>query len=329
MVQRIAVVGATGMVGAKLLDGLSKEEWASSEIFAYATKSEDVKRRVPFRDGTIPVLTASITPPENIDFALFAIPNDAAQKLVPSWVKSGIKVVDKSSVFRMDPEVPLIVPEVNGELIDSHTQLVANPNCSTIPLAAVLDPLDKVFDVKEVRVSTYQAVSGAGMSGVEAWKDEVKGSIYHDSPFTKRIHGNVIPMNGSVDGNGNFTEETKLSNELQKILDKEVNLSSTAVRVPVETGHSESVEVKFSSEIDIDRLLDILDDVEGIRLFRDHNNAPTPLDAVGLDDILVGRVRKVSFDPCSVMMWIVADNLHKGAATNGLQILKKWIEVSE
>jgi aspartate-semialdehyde dehydrogenase len=328
-VPRIAIVGATGIVGAKLLEGLSKEEWSSSEIFAYATRGGDVERRVPFRDTTIPVHTATIDPPKNIDFALFAIPNIAAQKLVPAWVKSGIKVVDKSSVFRMDPEVPLVVPEVNGHLINSDTLLVANPNCSTIPLAVVLDPLDEVFDIKEVRVSTYQAVSGAGIGGVEAWQNEIIGSIYHDSPFTKRIHGNVIPMNGSVDEDGNFTEEKKLSDELQKILDKKINIAATAVRVPVEAGHSEAVEIKFESEVDLDKLLDILDSAEGIKLFRDHINAPTPLDAVGLDDVLIGRVRKVSFDTSSVMLWVVSDNLHKGAATNGLQILKKWIEVSE
>jgi len=323
---KIAVVGATGLVGKTLLKMLERKKWAAHELSFYATAKDGAKRTVLFKGEEKEVQNAEHVPAQ-MDFAIFAIPNHASIDLVPKWKKAGVRIIDKSSVFRMEKDVPLVVPEVNGDLVNGKTFLISTPNCSTTQLAVALEPLRKAYGLEEVRVSTYQAVSGAGDAGREAWSYEVVGKNYIKSPFNKKIHGNVIPVVGSQDKNGYFSEETKLFYELPKILGTEnLKVSATAVRVPVAVGHGEAVEVKLNQSVELEEIKDVLSSSPGLVYVDKQAEAPTPLECAGRDEVFVGRLRKNPWDSSTVLFWCVSDNLRKGAATNALQILDLWIK---
>lgn len=320
---RIAVVGGTGLVGGRVLDLLSDAEWSGHEVDAFATTANG--RTVDFGGRKLSVKALPDSAPE-VDFAFLAVPNATAKHIVPLWTDAGIRIIDKSSAFRMDPNVPLVVPEINGDLITRDTALIANPNCSTIQLAVAVAPLRSAFGLEQVRVATYQAVSGAGSEAVNAWHEEVSGNTPKSSPFPEAIHGNVIPAIGTPDEAGWYTEERKVMEELPKILRQEdLRVSCTAVRVPVEVGHSEVVEVTLGKEASIEEILDALTSAPGVALNRDPAVGATPRQAANRDEVFVGRVRKDPFDPKTVHLWVVSDNLRKGAATNAIQILRKWI----
>lgn len=321
---RIAVVGATGLVGGYVLEGLSRQEWGEFELLPFATEGRG--RSIELAGREFEVLSLPDTPPE-VDFAFFAVPNETARALVPAWNASGIRIIDKSSAYRMAKGVPLVVPEINGDLITPDELLIANPNCSTIQLAVALRPLQEAFGLEQVRVSTYQAVSGAGTAAVDAWRDEAYSNDPVSSPFPRRIHANVIPMIGSANEAGWFTEEWKVMQELPKILGApELPVTCTAVRVPVEVGHSEAVEVRLGREVSLDEVYEQLRDFPGISLTIDPDAAVTPLEAAGDDEVHVGRLRIDPHDSRSLHLWVVSDNLRKGAATNALQILSRWME---
>jgi len=322
---RIAVAGATGLVGGAVLDWLGQPEWAGTEVVPYATSGNG--RTVMCGAQELQVQALPTEPPD-VDFAFLAIPNDTARAIVPAWTKAGIRIVDKSSAYRLDPNVPLVVPEVNGDRITRETYLIANPNCSTIPLAVALQPLRKAYGIRRVDVATYQAVSGAGFEAVKAWQSEIKGAPLGNSPFPQQIHGNVIPAIGSADEQGWYTEETKVNLELRKILDDDsMAVACTAVRVPVMAGHSEAVVVKLGRETTIEEVLEVLGAEPALTLERDPRIPLTPLQSEGNDNIFVGRVRIDPFDRRRVHLWVVTDNLRKGAATNAIQILRRWIDV--
>ncbi len=324
---RIAVVGSTGLVGGRILDLLSDAEWSGHQIDAFATTANG--RTVNLGERTLPVQTTPDDAPE-ADFAFLAVPNNTARRIVPIWTKAGVRIIDKSSAYRMDPGVPLIVPEINGHLITRDTTLIANPNCSTIQLAIAVEPLRKAFGLERVRVATYQAVSGAGSEAVNAWREEVGGTAPEKSPFPQAIHGNVIPAIGAVDDDGWYTEERKVMQELPKILGQnDLKVSCTAVRVPVEIGHSEAVEATLGRDVKLDEAFDVLAAAPGVSLSRDPATGATPLQAANRDEVFIGRVRLDPHDPRTVHLWVVTDNLRKGAATNAIQILRQWIKTME
>lgn len=296
---RIAVVGATGLVGGYVLGGLGLPEWEGHEVEAYATSGRGRFVEVAGRSIEVQALPDSV--PE-VDFAFLAVPNETARALVPAWTKAGVRVIDKSSAFRMADGVPLVVPEVNGDLISADTHLIANPNCSTIQLALALRPLQEAFGIEQVRVSTYQAVSGAGTAAVDAWRDEAYSNDPVESPFPRRIHANVIPMIGSVDGEGWYTEEKKVMEELPKILGLTgLPVSCTAVRVPVEVGHSEAVEVRLGQDVSLEEAVEVLASFPGISVQASLGEFMTPLEATGSDEVFVGRLRK---DPRTAVLFI-------------------------
>jgi aspartate-semialdehyde dehydrogenase len=304
---------------------LGRPEWSGHDVYAYATHGGG--RTVSVAGREIEVHPIPESPPD-VDFAFLAVPNDTARILVSSWTEAGIRIVDKSSAFRMAGDVPLVVPEINGDLITEEQLLIANPNCSTIQLAMALFPLDRELGLNQVRVSTYQAVSGAGTSALDAWRDEAYSNDPVESPFPRRIHANVIPMIGSVDDEGWFTEERKVMEELPKILAKEsLAVSCTAVRVPVEVGHSEAVEATFDTPVNLARVAELLDGTPEINLKLNPEEAVTPLEAAGDDLVHVSRLRVDPANPHSLHIWVVSDNLRKGAATNALQILSRWVNV--
>jgi aspartate-semialdehyde dehydrogenase len=306
----VAVVGA-GLVGECLVAELKKREFPLSELRVLARSA----RRAVLAGETFEVGVAEPGAFEGVDYALFAGTEGekgAAAQLAREAVSQGAVVIDNGSDFRLDPQVPLVVPEVNAEALDQHNGIIANPNCSTIQMVVTLAPLVREFGIKKVVVSTYQAVSGAGRSGVEALENG------REEAFPKPIVGNAIPLIGGVGGDGYTTEERKLREESRKILSlPDLPVFATAVRIPVHTGHAESVHVETEREARLLEVLEVLSEAPGVDFSGDPAAFPTPLEAAGERGVRVGRLR---VEGGSIGYWCVADNLLKGAATNAVQI---------
>ncbi|MDP8208796.1 MAG: aspartate-semialdehyde dehydrogenase [Candidatus Electryonea clarkiae] len=324
---KIGIVGATGLVGQTAIEVLNERSPENCEFSAYAT--ERIKgRMIAINESVIHVETYPSKPPD-LDYALFCAPNEVAKTLVPEWRNAGIRIIDNSSVFRLDAAVPLVVPEVNSSDISDASGLIANPNCSTIQLAVVLEPLHKAFGIKRVSVATYQSVSGAGAEAVEQWENEIAGETVSKSPFPRPIHANVIPQIGEFNESGFTSEEAKLMKELKKILHLDnIPISATAVRVPVRTGHSEAVEVSLNGKPDLKEVSRCFTNKEGLVV-----SAPgeyhTPLEIAGSNEVFISRIREHPDEKGTFLFWVVADNLRKGAATNAVQIMEKWIVSGE
>lgn len=316
----VAVVGATGLVGQTALELLETHPAADLEVRAFATE-RSAGSCVLWREREIPVELLTDQPP-NLDFALFCAPNDVAAEFAPAWVRHGVKVIDNSSYFRMHPDVPLVVPEVNREEI--RGMLVANPNCSTIQLAVAVAPLHRRWGLKRLSVSTYQSVSGAGHEALQRWHSEIQQKLYFNSPFPRPIHGNVIPWIGEFDEAGTTREERKMMEEIPKILGKaELPVAATCVRVPVAVGHAEAVELQLETMPTLDEIKQLLAASPGIRFNQDPQQLVTPREIAGKPGVYVSRLR-ISPDRSSILMWVVADNLRKGAAENAIEILTHW-----
>jgi aspartate-semialdehyde dehydrogenase len=313
----VAVVGA-GLVGERLVAELRRREFPIKELRVLARSA----RRANLAGETFEVGVAEPDAFEGVDFALFAGTEGekgAAVQLAREAISRGAIVIDNGSDFRLDPEVPLVVPEVNAEALEAHKGIIANPNCSTIQLVVTLAPLAREFGLKKVVVSTYQAVSGAGRSGVEALENG------REDAFPKQISGNAIPLIGGVGEDGYTTEEKKMKEESRKILSlPDLPVFPTAVRIPVHTGHSESVYVETERETSLPEILEVLGTAPGISFSGDAASFPTPIEAAGEPGVFVGRVR---VDGGAVEYWCVSDNLLKGAATNAVQIAESLIGV--
>jgi aspartate-semialdehyde dehydrogenase len=311
----VAVVGA-GLVGEQLVAELKRRDFPLKELRVLARSA----RRVVLAGQTFEVGVAEPDAFEGVDYALFAGTEGekgAAVQLAHEAISRGAIVIDNGSDFRLDPEVPLVVPEVNARAITTHKGIVANPNCSTIQLVVTLAPIAREYGLKKVVVSTYQAVSGAGRGGVEALENG------REDAFPKPIVGNVIPLIGGVDQGGYTTEERKMKEESRKILSlADLPIFPTAVRIPVHTGHSESVYVETEKDATLPELLEVLDTAPGVSFSGDAAGFPTPLEAAGDPRVFVGRVR-VEGD--AIGYWCVSDNLLKGAATNAVQIVESLI----
>lgn len=317
---KVAVVGATGLVGGVMLKVLEERGFPVDELIPVASeRSVGMHIRFKGKDHAVVAMQAAIA--MRPDIALFSAGGGTSLEWAPRFAEVGCTVIDNSSAWRMMPDKKLVVPEINGHLLTPDDRVIANPNCSTIQMVLALAPLHKAYTVERVVVSTYQSVTGTGQKAVAQMENErngVKGDMAY--PFT--IDRNVIPRCDVFTDNGYTKEEMKLVHETKKILDPAIRVTATAVRVPVTGGHSEAVNVEFAREFDLDRVRQLLRDAPGIKLLDEplKDEYPMPMIANGRDEVFVGRVRRDESQPRTLNMWIVADNLRKGAATNAVQI---------
>jgi aspartate-semialdehyde dehydrogenase len=322
---RVAVVGATGAVGPEVLGILADRAFPAREVVPFASaRSAGTRVRFAGEELEVRELTADVL--EGFDLALFSAGSGTSKRFAPEAVARGCVVVDKSSAFRMDPQVPLVVPEVNGHAAAAHRGIVANPNCSTIQLVMALKPLHDRARIRHLTIATYQAVSGTGTKAVQELRDQnaalVGGDDARAAVYPHQIANNALPQCDVFEGD-ETTEETKLVRETHKILeDDTIGISATCVRVPVERSHSEAVWIETDGELAPDEARAILAGAPGLRVVDDPSTSTYPMavDAAGRDDVLVGRVRRDASRRNGLALWIVADNLRKGAALNGVQI---------
>ena len=334
MSYKIAVVGATGNVGREILEILDQRNFPFGEVVALASRNSAGKQVSFGEEKILDVQVLDDYDFKGTDIALFS-PGSAVSKIhAPRAAAAGCVVIDNTSHFRMDPEIPLVVPEVNASALKNfrHRNIIANPNCSTIQMVVALAPLHAVNPIRRVVVSTYQSVSGAGKVGMDELYDQTKGLFVNTSKepkkFTKRIAFNVIPHIDSFMENGMTKEEWKMVEETKRILDPSIKVSATCVRVPVFVGHSESVNIEFTNPITVEQIFDILEDAEGVLVTdrREDGGYATPIEVVGEDGVYVSRIRPDPTVENGINMWVVSDNLRKGAALNAVQIAETLIE---
>jgi aspartate-semialdehyde dehydrogenase len=332
---RVAVVGATGNVGNEMLQTLAERDFPVDEVVALASERSSGKE-VSFGEKEI----LKVRPLDDFDFtgfdiALFSPGAKASAEHAPRAAKTGCVVIDNSSEFRMDPDVPLVVPEVNPEAIAEHTKrnIIANPNCSTIQMVLALKPLHDAAKIKRVVVSTYQSVSGAGRDAMDELFRQTKGIFVNDSAtpeqFTKQIAFNVIPHIDNFMDDGNTKEEWKMAVETRKILDRDIKVSATCVRVPVFVGHGEAVNVEFANELTVQQARGLMRAMPGLAVVdhRADEGYVTPVECAGDDTTYVSRIRKDTTLKHGLSFWVVSDNLRKGAALNAVQIAEHLVGV--
>lgn len=318
---RVAVVGATGMVGQVMLKVLEERNFPVTELFPVASE-RSIGKEISYKGTKYKVIGLQEAVDLKPDLALFSAGGDTSQEWAPKFADNGTTVIDNSSAWRMDKTKKLVIPEINAVELTREDKIIANPNCSTIQLLMALKPLHDSFKIKRVVVSTYQSITGTGVKAVQQLENEYRdeqGEMAYPYP----IHRNAIPQCDVFTENGYTKEEMKLTNETKKILgDESVMVSATAIRIPVVGGHSESVNIEFENEFEENQVRKILRDFPGITVQDnpDVNTYPMPIYAEGKDDVFVGRIRRDYSQPKTLNMWIVADNLRKGAATNAVQI---------
>lgn len=326
----VAVVGATGMVGRTFLKVLEESNLPVENYYLFASaRSAGTKITFMGKEHTIEELNENSFD-RDIDIVLMSAGGSISEKFAPIAASKGCVVIDNSSAWRMDPEVPLVVPEVNPEDIKWNKGIIANPNCSTIQAMVALKPLHDKYKIKRVVYSTYQAVSGAGLAGYQDLEEGLKGAA--PKKFPHQIAGNCIPHIDVFLPNGYTKEEMKMVNETRKILgDDSMRITATTVRVPVFNGHSESINVEFFNDFDLDELKDVLKNAPGVVIKDDPENNVYPLaiDATGTNETYIGRIRRDESVDSGINMWVVADNIRKGAAANAVQIAEKVIEFWE
>jgi aspartate-semialdehyde dehydrogenase len=318
---KIAVVGATGMVGEIMLQVLAERNFPVTELILVASE-KSVGKEIDFKGKKHKVVGMQTAVDMKADIALFSAGGETSLEWAPKFAAAGTTVIDNSSAWRMDATKKLIVPEINASELTKEDKIIANPNCSTIQMVLVLAPLHKKYNVKRVIVSTYQSITGTGVKAVQQLENEYAG-IQGEMAYKYPIHRNAIPQCDSFEDNGYTKEEMKLVRETKKILsDNSIKVTATAVRVPIVGGHSEAVNVEFTSDFDVNEVRSILHHTDGV-VVQDNNDTftyPMPIYAQGKDEVFVGRIRRDESQENTLNMWIVADNLRKGAATNTVQI---------
>ena len=318
---RVAVVGATGMVGEVMLQVLAERNFPVTELIPVASE-KSVGKEIEFKGTKYKVVGMQTAVDMHPDIALFSAGGETSLVWAPKFAEAGTTVIDNSSAWRMDPTKKLIVPEINASQLTKDDKIIANPNCSTIQMVLVLAPLHAKYKIKRVIVSTYQSITGTGVKAVQQLENEYAG-VQGEMAYKYPIHRNAIPQCDSFEENGYTKEEMKLVRETQKILsDATIAVTATAVRVPIVGGHSEAVNIEFESDFDVSEIRSILHHTDGM-VVQDNNDTytyPMPLFAQGKDAVFVGRIRRDESQANSLNMWIVADNLRKGAATNTIQI---------
>lgn len=323
----VAVVGATGVVGSTILQILEERDFPVGTIVPVASE-RSAGSNIIFKGEKIKVVTPEMALQMHCDLAIFSAGGATSLKYAPMFAEKGVTVIDNSSAWRMDPDKKLIVPEVNGDTLTASDTIIANPNCSTIQLVVALKPLHDAFKIKRVVVSTYQSVSGSGLKGLQQLEAEQAGKDA-EAFYPYPISGNILPHIDEFTENGYTKEEMKMVNETMKILgDDSVKVTATTVRVPVRIGHSESVNIEFKKDFELEDIYSTLNNALGIVLLDNPSQQlyPMPLEAEGKDEVFVGRIRKDFTQPKTLNCWIVADNLRKGAATNAIQIAETLVE---
>jgi aspartate-semialdehyde dehydrogenase len=318
---KVAVVGATGMVGEVMLQVLAERNFPVTELIPVASE-KSVGKEIEFKGKKYKVVGLQTAVDMKADIALFSAGGQTSLDWAPKFAAAGTTVIDNSSAWRMDPTKKLIVPEINAHELTTTDKIIANPNCSTIQMVMVLAPLHQKYNIKRVVVSTYQSITGTGVKAVQQLENEYAG-IQGEMAYKYQIHRNAIPQCDVFEDNDYTKEEMKLVRETKKILsDDSIAVTATAVRIPVVGGHSETVNIEFTNDFDVTELRKILHHTNGVTV-QDNTDTytyPMPLYAEGKDDVFVGRIRRDESQPNTVNMWIVADNLRKGAATNTIQI---------
>lgn len=323
---KVAVVGATGMVGEIMLQVLAERNFPITELIPVASE-RSVGKEIEWEGKTYKVVSLQTAVDMKPEIALFSAGGETSLEWAPKFAAVGTTVIDNSSAWRMDETKKLIVPEINASTLTKDDKIIANPNCSTIQLVLTLAPLHTKYDIKRIVVSTYQSITGTGVKAVEQLENEYAG-IKGEMAYKYPIHRNAIPQCDVFEDNDYTKEEMKLIRETQKILDdKTIAVTATAVRIPVVGGHSEAVNIEFENDFDITEVRKILHNTPGIKV-QDNTDTftyPMPIYAEGKDEVFVGRIRRDGSQPNTINMWIVADNLRKGAATNTIQIAEYLI----
>lgn len=318
---RVAIVGATGMVGEVMLKVLAERNFPITELIPVASE-KSVGKEIAYKDKMYKVVNLETALSMKPNVALFSAGGETSIEWAPKFAEVGTTVIDNSSAWRMDSTKKLIVPEINASVLTKEDKIIANPNCSTTQLVMVLAPLHEAYKIKRVIVSTYQSITGTGVKAVQQLENEYKGEN-GEMAYKYQIHQNAIPHCDTFLDNGYTKEEMKLTNETMKILnDESIKVSATAVRIPVVGGHSEAVNIEFENEFDLQKVRAILHETPGV-VVQDNLDTftyPMPLYAQHKDEVFVGRIRRDESQPKSINLWIVADNLRKGAATNTIQI---------
>ena len=324
---RVAVVGATGMVGTVMLKALEERNFPVTELIPVASE-KSVGKKVTFKDDDYTIIGLQQAVDMQPDIALFSAGGSTSLEWAPKFADVGTTVVDNSSAWRMDENKKLIVPEINANSLTEDDKIIANPNCSTIQMVVALSPLHRKYKIKRLVISTYQSITGTGVKAVQQLENEYKGEK-GEMAYHYPIHKNAIPHCDVFEDNGYTKEEMKLVRETQKILnDKSIAVTATAVRIPVVGGHSENVNIEFENDFDAVEIRKLLNESPGVTVQDniDTNTYPMPIYAEGKDDVFVGRIRRDLSQPKTLNMWIVSDNLRKGAATNTIQIAEYLVE---
>ncbi|ADQ82233.1 aspartate-semialdehyde dehydrogenase [Riemerella anatipestifer] len=330
---KIAVVGATGMVGQVMLKVLEERDFPITELIPVASE-KSVGKKIKFKGAEYPIVSMEDAVAKQPAIAIFSAGGGTSLEWAPKFAEVGSFVVDNSSAWRMDPTKKLVVPEINAEVLTKDDKIIANPNCSTIQLVMVLNPLHKKYKIKRVVVSTYQSVTGTGKAAVDQLNDEIRTSVEGGEASVPKVYPyeifkNALPHCDVFSDEGYTKEELKLMREPKKIMgDDSFNLTATAVRVPVQGGHSESVNIEFENDFDLEEVKQILANTSGVTLQDDlsQNLYPMARYSEGKDDVFVGRLRRDISQPNTLNCWIVADNLRKGAATNAVQIAEYLVK---
>jgi len=324
---KVAVVGATGMVGQVMLKVLAERDFPITELLPVASE-KSVGKKVTYKDKEYTIISLDDAVAAKPEIAIFSAGGGTSLEWAPKFAENGTTVVDNSSAWRMDPTKKLVIPEINASELTKEDKIIANPNCSTIQLLMALKPLHDKYTIKRAVVSTYQSITGTGVKAVQQLENEYEdkeGEMAYPYP----IHRNALPHCDVFQDNGYTKEEMKLTNETKKILgDDSVSVTATAIRIPVVGGHSESVNLEFENDFEESEVRKILNDFPGVTVQDnpDTNTYPMPIYAEGKNDVFVGRIRRDYSQPNSLNLWVVADNLRKGAATNAVQIAEYLIE---
>jgi aspartate-semialdehyde dehydrogenase len=324
----VAVVGATGLVGRKMIQVLQERRFPVASLRLLAS-AKSAGARLPFNGSEYTVEELTPDSFKGVDVALFSAGASVSKQFAPHAVKAGTLVIDNSSAYRMDKDVPLVVPEVNRPMIFKHKGIIANPNCSTIQMVVPLKPLHDRWTITRIVVATYQSVTGAGKKGLSQLQDEVAGQTAKEKKFPHQIAFNILPQVDVFLDDGYTKEEHKMMDETRKIMgDDSIRVNATCVRVPVWGGHSESVTVEFAKPYDMAEAMDLLRCTPGLIVQDEPKGSiyPMPINSWEKDEVFVGRIRRDDTVPSGMTLWVVADNLRKGAATNAVQIAEEWIK---
>jgi len=323
---KIAIVGATGLVGHEIIKVIEEHNIKVDTLLPVAS-SKSIGKKILFHNKELIVISIMEAIKQKPDIAIFSAGSTISKQYAKQFAAVGSFVIDNSSAWRMDKNIPLVVPEINASTISEETKIIANPNCSTIQMVVAINPLHKKYGIKRLVISTYQSVSGSGSNAVKQMENERRGD-FSNKVYPHEIDLNVIPHGGDFTDNGYTTEEIKLIKETHKILSSpQIKITSTVVRVPVTGGHSESINIEFEKSFDLSEVKEIINNTDGVTVYDtpEKNCYPMPKYAKDKDDVFVGRIRRDMSLDNGINIWVVADNLRKGAATNAVQIAEYLI----